>query len=173
MDICVAFLGSSNVQEVTMPDLPPLIASMPRDLAVISAEVQDALVACRRHRLSAELEKIRFDRGEVRLGEGGTENAGVALLRALPHRPAFRTGSQSLVPWVPSWGQGAYPQSLNIRFTPADPPAGVVEFIFSAGRAIRLEVECLEAEIRDLGPRWTARSAPNHRLDDGQENAPG
>jgi hypothetical protein len=43
--------------------------------------------------------------------------------------------------------------------------------VFSAGRALRLEVECLEAEIRDLGFRWRARSAPRHPFDGGPDNA--
>jgi DUF2948 family protein len=54
---------------------------------------------------------------------------------------------------------------LDIGFKETEPPAGFVEFIFSAGRALRLEVECVEAEIRDLGFRWHAKSAPHHPFD--------
>jgi hypothetical protein len=37
---------------------------------------------------------------------------------------------------------------------------------FSDGGAIRLEVECIEAELTDLGPVWSAKSMPQHPEDD-------
>jgi hypothetical protein len=33
---------------------------------------------------------------------------------------------------------------------------------FSGGGALRLEVECLEAELADLGPSWPAECRPVH-----------
>jgi hypothetical protein len=51
---------------------------------------------------------------------------------------------------------------LGITFTPTDSPAGIVELVFSGGAAIRLEVECLEAQLRDLGPRWQTSRQPGH-----------
>jgi hypothetical protein len=51
---------------------------------------------------------------------------------------------------------------LNIDFTQGDAPAGTVTLIFSGGCALRLEVECLEGRMADLGPRWRARHAPGH-----------
>ena len=36
---------------------------------------------------------------------------------------------------------------------------------FSGGVALRLEVECLEAELADLGPAWGAEICPDHFLD--------
>lgn len=43
---------------------------------------------------------------------------------------------------------------LAIAFTPGDAPSGVVTLHFADGGAIRLDVECLEAGMSDLGPRW-------------------
>jgi hypothetical protein len=37
-----------------------------------------------------------------------------------------------------------------------------VDLVFSGGCAVRLEVECLEARMADLGPRWRTRHAPGH-----------
>ncbi len=51
---------------------------------------------------------------------------------------------------------------LSITFAPLDPPAGRVELIFSGGAALRLEVECLEALLQDLGPSWPAEDQPGH-----------
>ena len=41
---------------------------------------------------------------------------------------------------------------LAVEFAETDAPAGVVTLIFSGGAMLRLEVECLEAELADLGP---------------------
>ena len=42
---------------------------------------------------------------------------------------------------------------LAVEFE-TDTPAGVVKLLFSGGGVLRLEVECLEAELADLGPTW-------------------
>jgi hypothetical protein len=39
-----------------------------------------------------------------------------------------------------------------------------VTLFFSGGAAVRLEVECLEVELADLGPTWTASKCPEHAL---------
>ena len=51
---------------------------------------------------------------------------------------------------------------LTVEFSETDAPAGVVTLIFSGGAALRLEVECLEAELADLGPTWSACGCPAH-----------
>ena len=45
-------------------------------------------------------------------------------------------------------------------------PSGVVLLEFSGGATMRLEVECLEAELADLGSSWTAAHCPAHAVDD-------
>jgi hypothetical protein len=40
-----------------------------------------------------------------------------------------------------------------------------VTLTFSGGAALRLEVECLEAELADLGPSWTTECCPGHIVD--------
>jgi hypothetical protein len=51
---------------------------------------------------------------------------------------------------------------LAIRFEPGDQPSGTITLTFSGGASIRLKVECIEAELTDLGPSWRARSRPQH-----------
>lgn len=51
---------------------------------------------------------------------------------------------------------------LAIAFEPSEDPSGVVEFLFSGGASLRLEVECVEAQAVDLGPVWAAKAAPAH-----------
>jgi hypothetical protein len=51
---------------------------------------------------------------------------------------------------------------LSVDFRETDAPAGIVTLTFSGGAALRLEVECLEAELADLGPTWAAAACPAH-----------
>jgi hypothetical protein len=51
---------------------------------------------------------------------------------------------------------------LAVEFAAEDAPAGVVTLTFSGGGVIRLEVECLEAELADLGEVSTAAICPDH-----------
>lgn len=41
-------------------------------------------------------------------------------------------------------------------------PGGDVTLTFSGGAAIRLSVECLEVEMRDLGAAWGTNTVPTH-----------
>jgi Protein of unknown function (DUF2948) len=51
---------------------------------------------------------------------------------------------------------------LAVEFAEKDAPAGIVTLTFSGGGAIRLDVECLEAELADLGEVSTAALCPDH-----------
>ena len=51
---------------------------------------------------------------------------------------------------------------LAIEFLPTNAPAGTVILTFSGGAALRLEVECLEAELADLGLVWATAACPAH-----------
>ena len=57
---------------------------------------------------------------------------------------------------------------LAVEFAGTDGPAGVVTLTFSGGGALRLEVECLEVELADLGPSWPAEARPVH-VDEGPD----
>jgi hypothetical protein len=63
---------------------------------------------------------------------------------------------------------------LAIAFEESDGAGGVVTLTFSGGAALRLEVECLECELADLGPIWTTTCCPAHDTTRGDEiGAPG
>ncbi|HEU5274458.1 MAG TPA: DUF2948 family protein [Xanthobacteraceae bacterium] len=51
---------------------------------------------------------------------------------------------------------------LAVEFVPSDAPGGQVILTFSGGAALRLDVECLEAELADLGPVWATATCPTH-----------
>jgi len=54
---------------------------------------------------------------------------------------------------------------LAVEFTETEAPSGVVTLIFSGEAALRLDVECLEAELVDLGPVWTCTGRPVHAVE--------
>ena len=63
---------------------------------------------------------------------------------------------------------------LAVSFEPKEPPSGHVTLYFSGDASIQLEVECIEAELRDLGPQWRTRSKPQHPGDEpGAGREPG
>jgi len=62
-------------------------------------------------------------------------------------------------------GKEAVLNLLAVEFAQTDAPGGVVTLTFSGGGALRLEVECLEAELADLGPSWPATERPRHAID--------
>jgi hypothetical protein len=51
---------------------------------------------------------------------------------------------------------------LAIGFEVDKAPGGTVTLIFAGGGAIRLQVECIEAELKDLGGAWQAVARPDH-----------
>jgi hypothetical protein len=59
---------------------------------------------------------------------------------------------------------------LAVEFSETEAPSGDVTLTFSGGATMRLEVECLEAELADLGPTWSAVACPAHTDLDGAAN---
>jgi len=53
---------------------------------------------------------------------------------------------------------------LGVTFEKTDSPAGIIILAFADGALVRLEVECVEAELRDMGHRVPAQACPGHAL---------
>jgi hypothetical protein len=62
-------------------------------------------------------------------------------------------------------GKQAVLNLLAVEFEETDAPAGAVILHFSGGGQLRLEVECLECELADLGPSWTTEACPGHAIE--------
>jgi hypothetical protein len=58
---------------------------------------------------------------------------------------------------------------LAVTFTPhgGEDPGGVVELVLAGGGAIRLTVECIEAELADMSQPWAAIGTPDHEAGNG------
>ena len=69
-------------------------------------------------------------------------------------------------------GKDAVLNLLAVEFSETDAPSGVVTLTFSGGPTLRLEVECLEAELADLGPTWKTTARPVHAVaEEGRPNS--
>ena len=64
---------------------------------------------------------------------------------------------------------------LTIACDPGEEGAATLTLVFAGGAAIRLEVECIDGHLEDLGEPWPAKHKPGH-FDDEQsprtKNAP-
>ena len=51
---------------------------------------------------------------------------------------------------------------LAIQYEESSAPAGLIDLIFAGDGAIRLDVECIEAQLADMPAAWQAKSTPAH-----------
>jgi hypothetical protein len=56
----------------------------------------------------------------------------------------------------------AVAELLAVTYEEADPPGGFITLYFAGEGAVRLQVECIEAELRDLGDVWRTTLKPEH-----------
>src|SRR5215213_8615924 len=70
------------------------------------------------------------------------------LVAALRFDRVLSCKSRSIEPDAPQTAL----ELLGIVFHPGEPPGGSAVLMFSRGGALRLDVECLECELADLGP---------------------
>jgi hypothetical protein len=52
---------------------------------------------------------------------------------------------------------------LAVRFSAGETPAGTIDLTFAGNATVRLEVECIEARLADVGGAWEAASRPIHK----------
>jgi len=51
---------------------------------------------------------------------------------------------------------------LTIAFVPGEEPGGRIDLIFAGDIGLQLDVECIEAQLTDLGAAWATRNRPRH-----------
>jgi hypothetical protein len=133
------------------------------DLACLSALLQDALV--RVGDLAFLPEKRRFAFVGSRYDWSGEADGRRERCCSGVHFDSVRRVRQR---GVARDRPDAFLELLAVTFEPNnEPPGGVVSLIFAGGAAISLEVECVEARLADLGPRWGVKACPTHELDEG------
>jgi hypothetical protein len=145
-----------------------LVALDREDMEVVSAHLQDALVkAADIHWRPAEKRVV------VGLNRFNWEAAHCSSPEFCRCRAALRF-ERVLGCKCRNLNAASKDQTLNLLavvFEEGDAPAGTVTLTFSGGAALRLEVECLEAALADLGPTWATECCPDHTLDAGVAGA--
>ncbi len=51
---------------------------------------------------------------------------------------------------------------LAVLFHPSESPSGEIELVFAGDGAIKLNVECIEAQLSDMPAAWEAKGRPSH-----------
>ncbi len=147
---------------------PLKIAALdPDDLAILSAHLQDAEVRIRDMVFLPQAQRFvlvgaRFDwygagKGFCERCQTGLHFERVSRVR----RAGFDQDPDSVL------------TLLAVSFMPGDAPAGTVMLHFSNDGAIRLEVECLEAALADIGPRWPCTNPPERDAVPSSARSPG
>jgi hypothetical protein len=148
----------SRKSETMMRDLK-LVALDADDLQVISSCCQDAVLKV------GDLDYLAADGRFVLVmnrfawetrNDAGTQNE---RRRSVLH---FDRVSGVKVSGINRAAKDTVLSLLAILFEVGDEPAGTVELVFAGDGGIRLQVECIEAQMSDLPGRWEAKSVPSH-----------
>jgi len=138
-----------------------LAAADAEDLEILSARVQDAVGRLKdfvwlpkQRRFVAALNRFRWEEGK---------GAGTRTRAALRFDGVSKVQSSHVKQGAPD----AVVSLLAIRFTPngEGDPAGVIELVLAGDGAMRLTVECIDAELVDLTGPWAAVARPDHEDD--------
>jgi hypothetical protein len=129
------------------------------DLKVISACVQDAVVKVgeinykpREKRLVLAVNRFAWEKNGKRLEIPERRRSVLHFDRVLSLKSAGidRKDASGVL------------SILALQFTTTDAPAGTLEIVFAGGATMRLSLECIEAQLADLGPAWAAKAKPKH-----------
>jgi hypothetical protein len=140
-----------------------LLAFDEEDLKVLSVHLQDAVLRIedmaylpRERRFAAIVDRFDWLGAEraAQAGQYGFERRRSALRIERVQSAQVRNIAV---------GKSGATELLALNFTPAaEPPGGVITLIFAGNAAIRLQVECIDAALADLGPCWRSQIKPRH-----------
>ena len=137
-----------------------LLALDEEDLAILSSHLQDAVVRVgdmtylpSQNRFVAAVNRFAWEKTSTETRDG-YERRRTAL--------RFDRVRSAKLKQINPIAADEVLSLLAISFESTDQPSGFVTLAFSGGPSIRLEVECIEAELKDLGPAWGTRWKPRH-----------
>lgn len=126
------------------------------DLGVISARLQDAVAKLKdvtwlpkKRRFAAVVNRLQWEKGGKTRVRAGLHFDGVLKVQSQKVKLGAREAVVSLL-------------ALNFRPNGGEDPGGVIELVLAGGGAFRLTVECIDAELVDMGVGWAARGTPDH-----------
>ena len=143
-----------------------LIALDAQDLSVISTHLQDSVM---------RVGELDFDRRAMRFAcvvnrfDWLAASKGLGLLKSYERRRAGLRFERVLGVRTLNIDLSSKDEVLSllaVSFAKGEPPGGRISLLFSGGGVIELNVECIEAELRDLGAAWATHAKPVHRTED-------
>jgi hypothetical protein len=150
-------------------ELLKLVALDTDDLEVVSAHLQDAAVCVGDVRWRPAEKRLviglaRFDWEGAQTGQPDYQRRSAAL--------RFERVNSFKCRGVKCGDKTAMLSLLAVVYDETDGAGGVITLTFSGDAALRLEVECLECELADLGPIWTTTCCPAHDVNRDDVGAP-
>ncbi len=143
-------------------DLLKLAALDAEDLEVISAHVQDAVMKTgeltyhtRERRFAMVMRRFAWEKEKKRLFRRQIHERRLSALQFDRVLSVRSTGIDTSKPETVL-------SLLALRFEPGEAPSGVIEIAFSGGATIRLDVECIETRLSDIGAAWETPVRPRH-----------
>lgn len=137
-----------------------LLAEDAEGLGVIAAAVQDALMKPTDIKFSPKSRTFAVEVNRFQWEQAGRK------------APWFRSRAVLAFAGVGKAQAQAVPRDidavlslLNIEFRPGDAPGGEVRLNFANRAVMRLDVECLDVTLMDVGPSWPTRRKPDHRAE--------
>jgi len=138
-----------------------LAAADAEDLQILSARLQDAVGQLKnftwlpkKRRFAAMVNRLQWEDGGKTRVRAGLHFDGVLKVQSSQVKLGAGDAVVSL---------------LALRFEPAggEDPGGIIEIVLAGGGAIRLTVECIDAELSDGTESWAARGRPDHEAGNG------
>jgi hypothetical protein len=138
-----------------------LAATDEDDLAIISAHLQDAVMLVGDMRYNRAEKSMMFVLGRFNWRDAQIQKGEKPYTR---HQSALQFDRVEAVKScnIRQDAKAAVLSLLSIGFETTDAPSGYITLVFSGGGAVRLEVECIEGRLADLGPLWETTSRPWH-----------
>lgn len=143
------------------PECLKLLALDEEDLAVLSAHSQDAVMKVgdltylpRENRFAVVMNRFIWEKADGRRKTYERRRTALVFdrVKAVSTSHLRRECRDAVL------------DLLAIGFEETEAPAGYILLVFAGGAAIRLEVECIEARLADLGTAWATQAMPRHEL---------
>ncbi len=136
------------------------------DLSVISAHLQDAVILIGEMKFTPARRQFalianRFDWEHSR--NGRTDGEPFQRRRTGVH---FNQVTAARTQNIRQGEDSAVLELLSITFEPSDAPSGTILLTFAGGGTLKLDVECIEAQMSDMGLMWETPNKPEHDLSD-------
>lgn len=143
-------------------DFLKLVALDEDDLEIVSAHLQDAVMRVgglayrpREMQFAAEVNRFVWEKNRRFFNRAGERR------RAIVHFDRVKSVQAN---GIDRDRPDDILSLLAIRFIYGEGPAGTLELDFAGDATLRLNVECIEVRLTDMGAAWETQSRPDHGL---------